>query len=231
MSRPIALLVAVLCFSACSRAPRAVEPTTDASRTDHEVSDMSVRDVLEQLDGNTRHDTGAPSGGVHPRWVLRDKNGNPLNVLAMPTFVQATPVQLPEEFKLPPASPLPCFAASWLDDSRWSGVYDLATGTMSANCLQQFTASYFLDAGCTKAAQPWTLQIPSITMLDGVPVFTKTRQSPAAQLYTQDDSGTCSASITAGDVPGVAFYSLEPVPAGYVDAFADGAPYTLNVEF
>ncbi len=210
--------------SACSDRPEAVPPV-DASSPDDA---RTLRDLAERMVDaeQVRDDANLGSGhgdGVHPRWVLRDSGGAAVEVQAIPVV----PIETPQTLELPPRTSAPgCFAVSMRGNERWSGMYSLATGTMG--CVPELESSLFIDEACDEPITIGSAAAPQIVRFQGELVYGRDRVAIGTPLFSLS-AGDCISTGTVAESP--AWYSFEEVPAQYVNAFADGAPYTIAFEY
>lgn len=170
-------------------------------------------------------------GLPNPRWVLRDKDGAPVEAQVNLWANDFTPHFGKHTDK--PARE--CISVQYMGSQRVGGLtYRLDTGKIAETCstvrvatVVSDTKSFlFLDAACSGTAYVDVTAAKNTYVIAGQPHYVETEdrvQVPASTPYKWT-SGACAASSSAGPM-----YPVVPIPAPY-DALPR-APYTLELVY
>ncbi len=157
---------------------------------------------------------------VYPRWVLRDRHGQPVRAMVQPIYANADDGQLMGQTPI-------CFEVEALGPDTWKGRYRLDTGAMDESCYTQFELKYYGDYGCD---DPVTKDPEIVGYHNGVPKYGGRRLANGSDVYHETHLKLCRTepSAVSQESP---FYALTPVPLEHMNAFVKSAPYSLQVEY
>lgn len=187
--------------------------------------------------GVTSQAMALPIGeSVHPRWVLRDKDGSVVPALVEPYCNSYDDCRLPD---LGANLLFRCAHVRVLKDRYIGLVYSLADGTV-APCAQDAEAVVPFSTCSTKpgCAGPFVVggesayeirpHAPRTTFrFDDQLFYVSTSQEQVAQpCFIRDPVDGCVESLLK-----VTGFPLVPIPDEFSDLLAEGAPYTFEVAY
>lgn len=223
-SRVLVLVVTctLIAASACSdEARKKAEAVPADASSDGAVADATQSDTSR--DDATGANNGTGTAGAHPRWVLYDNAGEPVEAMVGPAF--AYDPARPGDLVDPQTLKYDCVSVTTLGNNVWPSApkYELETGTMLRCYSDSSGHVYYLDENCQ--GTPHAGAGYGIRRLDSTLYWPKGTVKNVPKFYQYDDSGQCIMREWERDV-----VALQQVPSEIVNAMTN-APYELRVEY
>lgn len=204
----------------------------DASEVEGDVSNEHDTQTEDQDDVSTSGEDGGTGGGgstgVHPRWVLYDGSGDPVDAIVTAPFL--APNEYPAAQSVgttidPGSTPLNCASVRAFNSDVLPApfVYHLPSGSLSQCASDQSESAIYLDSQCA-GTEHFGASVFHVLKVGQEVLWPKGEIVEPDTVYSLDNGSCVERSNSSKLIP------FQPVPAWIRDALPN-PPYTVRPEY
>lgn len=192
-----------------------------------EASDQSTS---KSDNGGGNSNIGEGGGDLHPRWVLYDRDDNPVKAIVKP--IQSRPKVSPgEEYDPNDALEIECvnLEAKKGQIFTWTGWYNLNTGTLCSQNYGEANNVVFPSPSCENPlVETNGVVFAQPTKFEGKMMWRKGTVQKLETAYERDSSGNCTEHHgTDGEDKTISVVPLKPIPDWIKNALPN-PPYKVK---